>query len=104
MRFAFGVAHYQTYEVKDDPEYVQWEVVYKTKNGTEDQVRQLGARKCDKGDFKDFYPSFSGDKKEIEILQKQNVLMCIDDWSEMIINGDENQDIQQTLEINLIPC
>lgn len=61
IKFAFGVANYDSYEAKDDPEFVEWQVLYKVKTNDSSETKELELKKCTDAEYEDFYPSFIGD-------------------------------------------
>lgn len=107
FRIAFGIRDFFTKEAKDDPEYVRWHLRVTTKLNQQKHVyKDLTTKKCTEEDYELFYPVSPKYAKALEELKEYDVLYCydIEEFKEIEIFGENNNDDTQQLEFNFFPC
>ena len=104
FKVAFGVESYRDKTSKDDPDFVEWEVILReNKKGTE-TVTPLTTHKCLPEDFKNFYPTAKAYRKKLSEVKDRTSLYCIDDNQDINVYGQNENTDYRRLELNFIPC
>ncbi len=85
---AFSVVDYVKNIPLNDPNFIQWLVLIRNKDGSTYTAEELKFHRCTKEDFDSFYPSQAKSAKAIERAEELFDMMCIDENQDISIFGE----------------